>query len=253
MQVGHSGDGCGGASALIGGAVNLTVAIDDVELKDPDPTSGPMLLLKLPPAEDELHLIFTFTIRRREETAGTALNGNGNSTNTTINGLTFITASSAREIDNLVTREFHADPNLHKNPNVNLVGDYSTDGSNAVQFDYKWRWRPPQGQDGNASNLGWRNTCSVHIPAPNALLALALLVRCGGKVGADHFCVLRAYSLSNTISVRTSSRRWRNSLSGCHVSNLGPINSVGLNGKANDKNGRLRTSCSMPSIACDQP
>jgi Arf-GAP/SH3 domain/ANK repeat/PH domain-containing protein len=111
------------------------------------------LLLKLP-TEDELNLIFTFTIRRKEETAGTA------SVSTTINGLTFITASNAREIDNLVTREFHADPNLHKNPNVNLVGDYSTDGSNAVQFDYKWRWRPPQGLEDKVG-IGWRNTCSV--------------------------------------------------------------------------------------------
>lgn len=111
------------------------------------------MLLKLP-AEDDLHLIFTITIRRSEEPAGTS------PANTTINGLTFITASNAREIDNLVTREFHADPNLHRNPNVNLVGDYCTDGSNAVQFDYKWRWRPPQGSDDRAG-LGWRNTCSV--------------------------------------------------------------------------------------------
>jgi Arf-GAP/SH3 domain/ANK repeat/PH domain-containing protein len=114
------------------------------------------LLLKLP-AEDELNLVFTFTIRKSEETAGTASNGN-----TTINGLTFITASNARDIENLVTREFHADPNLHKNPNVNLVGDFSTDGSNAVQFEYKWRWRPPQGgSDERFSSAGWRNTCSV--------------------------------------------------------------------------------------------
>ncbi|KAI5795184.1 hypothetical protein EDC01DRAFT_654432 [Geopyxis carbonaria] len=120
-------------------------------VQDPDPNSLTPLLLKLP-NEDELHIKFTFMTRRREEAAGTA------SVDTLINGLTFINASNTRDLENLVTREFHADPNLHKNPNVNLIGDRGTGGSSAVQFEYNWRWRPPQG-GGERAN-GWRNTCS---------------------------------------------------------------------------------------------
>ncbi|KAI5819477.1 hypothetical protein BZA77DRAFT_350536 [Pyronema omphalodes] len=122
-------------------------------VQDPDPNSGIQFLLKLP-AEDELHLTFTFIMRRKEDPATGAP-----AAPTTINGLTFITASNSREIENLVTREFHADPNLHKNPNVNLVGDgnYTTDVSSAVQFEYTWRWRPPAE---DRLGVGWRNTCS---------------------------------------------------------------------------------------------
>jgi hypothetical protein len=116
--------------------------------QDPEPNAKNPILLKLT-NEDELNFHFTFNIRRKEDLA-----------ETNINGLTFIIASNARDLENLVTREFHADPNLHKNPNVNLVGDFSTDGSSAVQFDWKWRWRPPQGAE-ERKNIGWRNTCNV--------------------------------------------------------------------------------------------
>ena len=57
-----------------------------------------------------------------------------------------------------MTREFHADPNLHKNANVELVGDYSTAGIASVQFDWSWRWRPPKLLEDRGN--GWRNTCS---------------------------------------------------------------------------------------------
>jgi Arf-GAP/SH3 domain/ANK repeat/PH domain-containing protein len=93
-------------------------------------------------------------MRRKEDAVGAA------PVDTIINGLTFIIASNARELDNLVTREFHADPNLHKNPNVNLVGDYSTNGSPAVQFEWTWHWKPALGAE-ERGNAGWRNTCSV--------------------------------------------------------------------------------------------
>lgn len=55
-------------------------------------------------------------------------------------------------------REFHADPNLHKNSNVELVGDYSTGGSPSVRFDWSWKWRPPKTTEDRGG--GWRNTCS---------------------------------------------------------------------------------------------
>lgn len=77
---------------------------------------------------------------------------------TSIAGLTFAYASNHRDLDNLVTREFHADPNLHKNSNVQLVGDYSTDGRPAVQFDWAWKWRPPKPTEDRGG--GWRNSCS---------------------------------------------------------------------------------------------
>ena len=77
---------------------------------------------------------------------------------TFVNGLTFAFASNARELDNLITREFHADPNLHKNANVELLGDYSTGGSPSVKFDWSWRWRPPKPTEDRGG--GWRNACS---------------------------------------------------------------------------------------------
>ncbi|KAK3059782.1 hypothetical protein LTR53_020290, partial [Teratosphaeriaceae sp. CCFEE 6253] len=64
----------------------------------------------------------------------------------------------AREVENLVVREFHSDPNLHKNPNVELVGDYSTGGSASVQFTWQWKWRPPKPAEDKGG--GWRNSCS---------------------------------------------------------------------------------------------
>ncbi|KAL9620808.1 MAG: hypothetical protein Q9160_004708 [Pyrenula sp. 1 TL-2023] len=84
-------------------------------------------------------------------------NSNGVS-DASIAGLTFAYACTPRDLDNLVTREFHADPNLHKNSNVQLVGDYSTDGSSAVQFEWSWRWKPPKPIEDKGG--GWRNTCS---------------------------------------------------------------------------------------------
>jgi Arf-GAP/SH3 domain/ANK repeat/PH domain-containing protein len=77
---------------------------------------------------------------------------------TVINGLTYVSASTPREVENLVTLEFHADPNLHKNANVQLVGDYTTGGSQSVTFDWSWKWRPPKPVEDKGN--GWRNCCS---------------------------------------------------------------------------------------------
>ncbi|CAK7268119.1 hypothetical protein SEPCBS57363_002934 [Sporothrix epigloea] len=77
---------------------------------------------------------------------------------TVINGLTFVQASNLREVDNLLTREFDADPNLHKNSNVELVGDFSTGGSSSVTFDWSWQWKPPRNSEDKGG--GWRNSCS---------------------------------------------------------------------------------------------
>ncbi|KAI5861804.1 centaurin beta [Durotheca rogersii] len=117
-------------------------------IQDPEPSVTPNFLLKLN-NDDELVFNFTFVIRQEEGSSGA---------DTLINGLTFVYASTARELENLVTREFHADPNLHKNANVELVGDYATGGSPSVTFEWSWKWKPPKSaEDGGG---GWRNVCS---------------------------------------------------------------------------------------------
>jgi Arf-GAP/SH3 domain/ANK repeat/PH domain-containing protein len=98
--------------------------------------------------EDELIFHFTFVIRRSAEAQESS-----------INGLTFMFAGNYKDLDNLVTKELQADPNLHKNnPNVELLGDYSTTGSASVQFQWTWKWKPPKSEE---RGLGWRNCCSV--------------------------------------------------------------------------------------------
>ena len=104
--------------------------------------------------EDELIFNFSFIIRQGKS----SVSGTTSPIDTFINGLTFAFASSSKDLDNLVTREFHADPNLHKNPNVELVGDFSTGGSQSVQFDWTWKWRPPKSIEDKGG--GWRNICS---------------------------------------------------------------------------------------------
>lgn len=139
-------------------------------IQDPDYPLAPSFLLKLSNEED---LIFTFTFVMRQTpsaatpstatsttTAPSPADANGPAAlaDTNISGLTYVYASTAREVENLVTREFHADPNLHKNANVELVGDYSTGGSPSVTFHWTWKWRPPKAVEDRGG--GWRNSCS---------------------------------------------------------------------------------------------
>ena len=77
---------------------------------------------------------------------------------TSITGLTFAYAQNAKELDTLVTREFHADPNLHKNSNVQFIGDYRTQGSPAITYEWTWHWKPPKPREDIGG--GWRNCCS---------------------------------------------------------------------------------------------
>lgn len=110
----------------------------------------PTFLIKLS-NDDELVFTFNFVIRQENNSNAAA--------DTHINGLTYVYASNSREIENLVTREFHADPNLHKNSNVELVGDFDTGGSPAVSFEWSWKWKPPKGVEDRGG--GWRTACSV--------------------------------------------------------------------------------------------
>ncbi|KAI1178708.1 ArfGap-domain-containing protein [Nemania sp. FL0916] len=120
-------------------------------VQDPESSSASSFLLKVN-NDDELIFDFTFIVRQEE--------GNTSSP-TQINGLTYVYASTSRELENLVTREFHADPNLHKNANVELVGDYTTDnpdGKKSVSFPWSWKWKPPKPVEDRGG--GWKNVCS---------------------------------------------------------------------------------------------
>ncbi|KAI0401250.1 ArfGap-domain-containing protein [Xylaria palmicola] len=118
-------------------------------VQDPEPSPVPNFLLKLN-SDGELVFNFTFIVRR-DEAAGTA-------NDTQINGLTYVYASTSKELENLITREFHADPNLHKNANVELIGDYTTGGSSSVSFEWSWTWKPPRTVEDRVG--GWKNVCS---------------------------------------------------------------------------------------------
>ncbi|KAL9014956.1 MAG: hypothetical protein Q9173_000410 [Seirophora scorigena] len=125
-------------------------------IQDPEPPSSaspPCFLLRLN-NDDELFFNFSFLVRQSQS----SVSDTHSPIDTFINGLTFAFASNSKELDNLVTREFHADPNLHKNSNVELVGDISTGGSPFVQLDWTWRWRPPKPAEDRGG--GWRHLCS---------------------------------------------------------------------------------------------
>ena len=123
----------------------------------------PTFLLRLS-NEDELVFNFTFILRQTQIASVTNSTVNGVSTSlpevadTVLTGLTFAHASNSKELDNLITREFHANPNLQNNSNVQLVGDFSTDGSPSIQFEWSWNWRPPKATEDKGG--GWRNSCS---------------------------------------------------------------------------------------------
>lgn len=114
--------------------------------------------------DDELIFNFTFILRQTQtgNVAGSTVNGVSTSlpevANTNLTGLTFAHASNSKELDNLITREFHANPNLQNNSNVQFVGDFSTDGTPSVSFDWTWRWKPPKITEDKGG--GWRNSCS---------------------------------------------------------------------------------------------
>lgn len=132
-------------------------------IKDTDvpPTASPSFLLKLS-NDDELTFTFTFVSRQSTQTPSpgqSAADPASTIVDTQIQGLTYVYASNHREVENLVTREFQADPNLHKNSNVELVGDFTTGGSNAVSFTYTWKWKPPKIAEDRGG--GWRTACSV--------------------------------------------------------------------------------------------
>lgn len=135
----------------------------DGRVQDPESVASggpPSFLLRLSNIED---LYFTFNFVVRQQNQPSSANSNApepTSTNpdTHISGLTYIFASNAKDVENLVVREFHSDPNLHKNPNVELVGDYDTAGSASVQFAWTWKWRPPKPAEDRGG--GWRHSCS---------------------------------------------------------------------------------------------
>ncbi|KAL9070163.1 MAG: hypothetical protein Q9157_005912, partial [Trypethelium eluteriae] len=136
------------------------------ETKRGDPESppgcSPSFLIRLPNDEE---LIFNFTFVVRQISTAASIQGGpvgqDGGADTVLQGLTFIHAPGTKEIDNLVTREFNADPNLHKRSDVTLIGDgtYGTNGNQSVQFQWSWKWRPPKSNEDRGG--GWRNSCSI--------------------------------------------------------------------------------------------
>ncbi|KAJ5664749.1 hypothetical protein N7462_011562 [Penicillium macrosclerotiorum] len=136
-------------------------------IQDPDvpsTASVPTFLLRLS-NDDELIFNFTFILRQTPtgNVAGSTVNGVATSlpevADTVLTGLTFAHASNSKELDTLITREFHANPNLQNNSNVQLIGNFSTDGSPSVSFDWSWTWKPPKATEDKGG--GWRNSCSL--------------------------------------------------------------------------------------------
>lgn len=130
-------------------------------IQDPETASNaspPNFILRFT-NEEELMFKFTFIIRQTPVSAiASASSPTSPNSETLIQGLTFAFASTNRDLDNLVTREFRADPNIHKNSNVQFIGDFSTEGSQAIQFEWTWTWRPPKTVEDKGG--GWRNICS---------------------------------------------------------------------------------------------
>ncbi|KAF6813934.1 PH domain-containing protein [Colletotrichum sojae] len=121
------------------------------------PGGAPNFILKLTD-DDELVFTFTFIIRQAQQFVTSGTTETVANVDTQISGLTYVYASTPREVENLVTREFHADPNLHKNSNVELVGDFGTGGTPSVSFEWTWKWKPPKHIEDRGG--GWRNSCS---------------------------------------------------------------------------------------------
>ncbi|KAJ0355120.1 hypothetical protein KNSL1_000839 [Colletotrichum chrysophilum] len=138
------------------GHQTLTAALQDTEVVT-SPGGAPNFILKLT-HDEELVFTFTFIIRQGQQFVTSGATDNIANIDTQISGLTYVYASNPREVENLVTREFHADPNLHKNSNVELVGDFGTGGHASVSFEWTWKWKPPKPIEDRGG--GWRNSCS---------------------------------------------------------------------------------------------
>ncbi|KAF3803428.1 Protein csx2 [Colletotrichum gloeosporioides] len=138
------------------GHQTLTAALQDTEVVT-SPGGAPNFILKLT-HDEELVFTFTFIIRQGQQFVTSGATDTIANIDTQISGLTYVYASNPREVENLVTREFHADPNLHKNSNVELVGDFGTGGHASVSFEWTWKWKPPKPIEDRGG--GWRNSCS---------------------------------------------------------------------------------------------
>ncbi|EXJ78532.1 hypothetical protein A1O1_08933 [Capronia coronata CBS 617.96] len=123
-----------------------------------DPDSPALVFLPRLDLEDELDFRFIFVSRQNSAPLPATPSTATAAVDTTINGLTFAYAPNGKELDTLVTREFHADPNLHKNSNVQFIGDFGTNGSPSVTYEWNWRWKPPKPYEDRGG--GWRNCCS---------------------------------------------------------------------------------------------
>ena len=149
-----------------GSRVSVSRAPGDVNppafILDPDisqnTTAVPLFLLRLA-SEDELHFSFTLRLSQHASSAPRDASLTGPQAahpNTGISGLTYMFGHDRKELDHLINREFHANPNLHKNSNVELLGDYNTAGQLDSPIQWTWVWKPPRLHEMPPS--GWRTT-----------------------------------------------------------------------------------------------
>ncbi|CAG8653164.1 11959_t:CDS:2, partial [Acaulospora morrowiae] len=82
--------------------------------------------------------------------------GKDEANKTDVKGLTFINAAGEKELERILTVEFNDDPNLHKHPNVTLVGNYEVNETQ-TEIEWTWMWSPPHNID--EVYRGWRNYC----------------------------------------------------------------------------------------------
>ncbi|KAI5295142.1 hypothetical protein KEM52_002255, partial [Ascosphaera acerosa] len=133
-------------------------------VQDPESDACPPRFLLTLDSSRELIFAFTFTVKQAESSTAPLQTVNGvtgpvsQAADASLTGLTFAHASNARELDNLITREFHANPNLQKNSNVQFIGDIAMTGWSSQLFQWSWKWTPPKAVDDKTR--GWRNACS---------------------------------------------------------------------------------------------
>lgn len=99
--------------------------------KDPDPDGNTPLLLKVPYAQNIVfHFKFTVTV----------------SVKNPVSNLTFVSASSVKQLDSFITTELFHNPNIQNEDNVVVLGDFSPKSDNDVQLidhEFSWNWKKP--------------------------------------------------------------------------------------------------------------
>lgn len=65
---------------------------------------------------------------------------------TGLSSLTFVSAGSVKQLDSFIKNEFFHNPNIQKEKNVVLLGDFNAKGDHPqiISFDFLWQWHAPE-------------------------------------------------------------------------------------------------------------